>query len=65
MQLFLKIISGLVNSVDPDQTAPSLHCLHLQICQDLDVQNFRTFTVPFISKNLKEFIILPVDVYKI
>ena len=23
MQLFLKILSGMVNSVDPDQTAPS------------------------------------------
>ena len=27
MHLFLKILSGMVNSVDPDQTAPS--CLHV------------------------------------
>ena len=24
MQLFLKILSGMANSVDPDQTAPSV-----------------------------------------
>ena len=35
MQLFLKIPSGIANSVDPDQTVPSgavdlgLHCLHM------------------------------------
>ena len=35
MQLFLRIFSGMANSVDPDQTAPSeqsdldLHCLHM------------------------------------
>ena len=38
MQMFLKIISGMANSVDPDQTAPKkeqpdlgLHCLHVTL----------------------------------
>ena len=41
MQVFLKILSGMANSVDPDQTAPSeqsdlgLHCLHMSFCQTL------------------------------
>ena len=37
MQLFLKLFSGMANSVDPDQTAPSelgLHCLHYAILSD-------------------------------
>ena len=35
MQLSLKILSGMANSVDPEQTAPdlSLHCLHIPFCQ--------------------------------
>ena len=32
-QLFLKIISGIVNSIDPDQTDLGLHCLHMPFCQ--------------------------------
>ena len=32
MQFFLKILSGMANSVDPDQTALGLHCLHMQFC---------------------------------
>ena len=43
MQLFLKILSGMANSVDPDQTAPSdlgLHCLHIPICQKLMCTNY-------------------------
>ena len=46
-----KILSGMANSVDPDQTAPlqeqsdlGLHCLHMPICQQLWCTNFRTFT---------------------
>ena len=38
MQLFLKILSGMANSVDPDQTAPfdlGLHHLHMSFCQTL------------------------------
>ena len=39
MQLFLKLLSGMANSIDPDQTTPSgaiwsgLHCLHMPFCQ--------------------------------
>ena len=38
MQLLLKILSGMANSVDPDQTAPSdlgLHCLNTLVWQTL------------------------------
>ena len=51
MPLFLKILSGMANSIDPDQTAPSgmanridhvqeqsdlsLYCLHMIFCQQL------------------------------
>ena len=39
MQLFHKLLNGMANSVDPDQTAPEeqsdlgLHCLHMLFCQ--------------------------------
>ena len=39
MQLFLKMLSGMANSVDPDQIVPKeqsdlgLHCLHTSFCQ--------------------------------
>ena len=52
MQLFLKILSAVSNSVDPDQTAPEkqsdlgLHCLHMSFCQKLWCSKFRTFSVP-------------------
>ena len=29
IQLFIKILNGMANSVDPDLTALGLHCLHL------------------------------------
>ena len=32
MQLFLTILSGMANNVDPDQTALGLHCLHMPFC---------------------------------
>ena len=41
MQLFLKMLTGMANSVDPDQTAPleqsdlGLHCLHMPFIQTL------------------------------
>ena len=31
MQLFLKILSGMTNSVDPDQTAPSRSALFASV----------------------------------
>ena len=42
-QLSLKMLSGIANSVDPDQTAPleqsdrdlGLHCLHMPFCHTL------------------------------
>ena len=36
MQLFLKILSGMAHSVDPDQTVPDLglHCLHVSFSSD-------------------------------
>ena len=40
---FLKILSGMGNSVDPDQTAQSdlgLHCLHIPFCQILWCMRF-------------------------
>ena len=51
MHLFLKIPSGMANSVDPDQTAPEqsdlgLHGLHmLYLVSNFNLQNFKTFTV--------------------
>ena len=35
MQLFLKILSGMANSVDPDQKKSDLdlHYLHMPFCQ--------------------------------
>ena len=41
MQLSLKRLNGMANSVDPDQTVPleqsdlGLHCLHMPFCQTL------------------------------
>ena len=45
MQLSLKILSGMANSVDPDQAAPQqsdlgLHCLHMPFCQKLLCSKF-------------------------
>ena len=43
MQLSCKLLSGMANSVDPDQTAPKeqsdlgLHCLRMTFCQTLSV----------------------------
>ena len=42
MQLFLEILSGMTNSIDPDQTAPKeqsdlgLHSWHMPFCQKPD-----------------------------
>ena len=33
MQLFLKVLTGMDNNADPDQTDLGLHCLHMQFCQ--------------------------------
>ena len=45
-QLFLKPLTGMTNSVDPDQTALSTPFAHgINFCQKLQVRNFRTFTV--------------------
>ena len=47
MQLFLKILSGMTNSVDPDQTAHhkqsdlGLHSLHMRFCKKK--KNKKTF----------------------
>ena len=46
MQLFLKALSGMANSIDPDQTAPSgqsdlgLYCLHMAFYQQLWCMEF-------------------------
>ena len=52
MQLFPKILSGMANSVEIDQTAPSgadpdqtapdlgLYCLHISFCQKLWCSKF-------------------------
>ena len=47
MQLFLKILSGKANGVDPDQKQSDLglHCLHIPFYWQLCVRNFRTFTI--------------------
>ena len=46
-QLFLKRPGGMVNSVDPNQTAPIWVCTVCISCfvRNFGVQNFRTFTV--------------------
>ena len=52
MQLFLKMLSGMVNSVDPDQTAPSgavwpgsaLFAYDI-LSETLCAWNFRTITI--------------------
>ena len=54
-QLFLKILSGMVNSVDPDQTAHEEVCT-VCIChfvRNFCELNFRTFTVLFINRLTK------------
>ena len=46
MHMLLKILSGMANSVDPDQTAPS-DCT-VCIChfvRHFGIRNFKTFTV--------------------
>ena len=42
MHPLLKILSGMANSVDPDQTAPEggLHCLRMSFCQTLWCSKF-------------------------
>ena len=35
MKTLLEILSGMANSVDPDQTAVGLHCLHIPFYQTL------------------------------
>ena len=56
MLLFLKILSGMTNSVDPYQTALKwqsdwgLHFLYICHCASkFGVQNFRTFTELLVS----------------
>ena len=47
MQVCLKILSVMANSVDPNQTAPKeqsdlgLHCLHMPFCQTLCCTKFQ------------------------
>ena len=49
--LFFKILCGITNSVDSDQTDPSersdlgLHCFYMPFCQKVWCRNVRTFTV--------------------
>ena len=47
MQLFLKIPSGMANSVAPDQTAPEGFCTvcTCHFVKNFGLWNFRTFTV--------------------
>ena len=49
VQLFLKILSGMANIVDPDQSAPSVCTVCIcHFVRNFGVQNFGTFTViPF------------------
>ena len=48
MHLSLKVLSGMANSEDPDQTAPKeqsdldMHCLHMAFCQKLLCLKFKT-----------------------
>ena len=54
MQLFLKILSGMANSVDPHQTAPRSSLIWVcTVCmchfvRNFGVRIFRTFTVYYI-----------------
>ena len=52
MQVFLKILSGEVNSVDPDQTALIWVCTVCICCfiGNFGIQNFRIFTVNFMNR---------------
>ena len=47
MQLFLKMFSGMADSVVPYQTSPlGLHCLRIwYFVRNFDGQNFTSFTV--------------------
>ena len=49
MQLFLKILSEMANSVNPDQTAPLIwvYTVCMSILLETGVRNFWTFTVLF------------------
>ena len=53
MELFLKILCGMANCVDPDQILEQsdleLHCFHESFCQNSCVQNIRTFTLLLLS----------------
>ena len=55
MQLFLKRLCRMTNSVDPDQNAPSDCTVYICILSEtlfirnICVQNFRTFTICFDS----------------
>ena len=40
MQLFLKILSGMANSVEPELSDLGLHCLHLSFFQKLRCSKF-------------------------
>ena len=57
MQLFLKMLSGMANNVDPDQTASSgavcsMYTLftYAKFVRHFNVQNFRTFTINFVHR---------------
>ena len=50
MHFFLKLLSGMANSEDPDQTDQGLHCLHMPFVRNYGVRNFRTFTGAIIDK---------------
>ena len=55
---FLKILSGMANSVDPDQTAPSGLIRVITVCmchfvRQFGVQNFRTFTALTLSTYIR------------
>ena len=68
MQLSPKILSGMSNSVDSDQTAPSdpgLHCLHMPLCQTLwcmefeDIHHKPIFHAAFpVNKHVNTFFFL-------
>ena len=45
MHLFLKIFSGIANSVDPNQTAPKCLFAYAVLSEILVYEIFRTFTV--------------------
>ena len=58
MLLFLKILSGMANSVDPDQTALEQSYLVCIVCicrfvRNFDLRNVRTFTVSSPEVNSK------------